>query len=127
MPNRYPLREEQFRQLPIGPGWTLNDVPRELWYKIPALVRIEDTLAIMASGSTGDPRILDDIKAIAKVEQLVHETRPRFSEPEGNAYHFVIQKIRHSEYPFLMHGPYRWGTVVPHWFDADDLDRYWKG
>ena len=127
MANRYLLTEEQFRQLPLGPGWEINDVPPEIWPKIPGLVRPDETIAVMASGSTGDPRILNELRAIAGVDVLVHETNPKSGEPEGNAYHFVFQKIRDHRYPFLMHGPFRTETVVPHWFDAADLDCYWQG
>ncbi len=125
MVNRYPLTDEQFRQLLLCQGWEINDVPPEISPKIPGLVRLNETIAVMASGSTDDPRILNDISAIAGVDVLAHETKPKEDEPEGNAYHFAIQKTKDTRCPFIMYGPFKSGTVVGHWFDADDLDSYW--
>jgi hypothetical protein len=80
----------------------------------------------MASGSTSDPRILNGISAVAGADVLAIETNPVPGEPEGNAYHFVIEKIKHPDFPYLMHGPFKSGTIVPHWYDSDDLDAYFS-
>jgi hypothetical protein len=125
MANRYPLTEEQFRQLPTSTGWPIVDIPPEQWSEFPGLVRLDDTVAVMVSGSTSDPRILNSIRAVAGIDQLVHETNPAPGEPEGNAYHFVIQEIRHDRFPYVLHGPFRSETTVPHWFGSSDLYRYW--
>jgi hypothetical protein len=39
----------------------------------------------------------------------------------------VIQQISDPRYPFLLHGPFKSETIVEHWFDAPQLDRYWSG
>lgn len=125
---RKPLTEEQYDKLCTTDGWKLNEVPAENWEKIPGLIRLEDTVAIMASGTVSDPRILNTIHAIAGFDVLVYESHPMVhkAEPEGNAYHYVIQKINYDRYPYLIYGPYRSETRVDHWFEADDLDLYWK-
>lgn len=127
-PKRKPITQEQFGQLATIDGWNTNEVPRKNWEKIPGLLRREDTLAIMVSGTYSDPRILNEINAIAGFDVLVHESSPKThkGEPEGNAYHYVIQKINDYRYPYLMHGPFKSETRVKHWYKADDLDLYWK-
>lgn len=125
---RKPLTQEQFDQLHTTDGWNIDEVPRENWEKIPGLIRFEDTFAIIASGTVSDPRILNTIHAIAGFDVLVHESHPMVhkAESEGNAYHYVIQKINDDRHPYLMYGPFRSETRVDHWFEADDLDLYWK-
>jgi hypothetical protein len=125
---RKPLTQEQFDQLCTTDGWNIDEVPKKNWEKIPGLIRREDTVAIMASGTVSDPRILNQIHAIAGFDVLVHELHPMVhkAESEGNAYHYVIQKINNDRYPYLMYGPISSGTRVDHWFEADDLNSYWK-
>ena len=78
----------------------------------------------MGSADANDARLLNMVHAIAGFDQLVHEPHPHAGEPEGNAYHYVIQKINHTAYPYIMYGPYRTETTVTHWFSADNLDAY---
>ena len=92
MANPRPLTQEQFDLLKIGKDWHIDEVPREHWHRIP-LVRLADTIGVMASGCVEYPGILNDIPAVAGIDVLAHETRPCFDEPDGNAYHYVIQKI----------------------------------
>ena len=122
---RVPLSEEQFRLL-SAIDWTIDDVPREHWSKIPGLQRLQDTFALMASGSLVNPKALNGISAIVGIDVLVHETCPKDSEPPGNAYHYVIQELSDTRWPYLLYGPFRSETVVDHWFDAPQLDRYWQ-
>jgi hypothetical protein len=77
----------------------------------------------MASGSC-DVGTLNGISAVAGLDLLAVESRPKPKEPEGNAYHYVFQKL--SDESYLMTGPFRSETVVPHWYDTDDLNRYWQ-
>jgi hypothetical protein len=79
----------------------------------------------MGSGDMSGPRLLNGIHAIAGFDHLVFERRPRPGEPAGNAYHWVIQAITDRRFPFLLHGPFKSETRVPHWFDSDDLALYW--
>lgn len=125
MPNPRPLTQEQFDLLPLGPDWPITEVPRENWSKIPGLVRPDDTIAVMASGCVSNPGILNGINAVAGLDVLAYESTPLGDEPPGNAYHFVVQKINDDRFPYLIHGPFRSETIVPHWFDAPDLVRYW--
>jgi hypothetical protein len=124
---RLPLTQEQFDQLPVADHWQIDEVPRELWDRIPGLQRLQDTFAIMGSGSVSDPGLLNGIMSIAGIDVLVNEPNPMAGEPPGNAYHYVFQKTNHAGFPYIMHGPYISETVVPHWFDAPDLERYWGG
>ncbi len=81
----------------------------------------------MASGSSTDPTLMNIINnVVAGVDVLTHESRPKPGEPEGNAYHYVFQYTGKSDYPYTMYGPYKSETIVPHWFNADDLDKYWN-
>jgi hypothetical protein len=69
---------------------------------------------------------LNGINSIAGLEVLTCEKNPKEGEPEGNAYHYVIQQINDPYYPYLIHGPFKSGMFVEHWFEAEQLDRYWK-
>lgn len=101
-------------------------MPPEHWAKIPGLQRLNDTVAVMASGTLSDPGVLNDVEnAIAGADVLVHESNPYPDEPEGNAYHYVVQRINDPRFPYVVHGPFRSETLVDHWFEADQLDRYW--
>lgn len=76
----------------------------------------------MASGSC-DPGTLNGISAVAGLDVLAYEPNPKQGEPDGNAYHYVFQKLTTGGY--LMTGPFPTDAIVPHWFDAKDLDKYW--
>ena len=125
MPKRKPLTQDQFDELQLLPDWQIDEVPQEHWKKIPGLARPDDTFAVMASGSISNPQTLNGINAIAGLDILVHEGRRKPDELPGNAYHFVIQKIDDPRYPYLIHGEFKSETIVPHWFEADNLDVYW--
>lgn len=120
------LTEDQFRLLKTTDGWNIDEVPSEHWSKIPGLQRLEDTVGIMASGSNA--QILNGVRAVVGIDVLVHERNPMIhkNEPEGNAYHYVVQKINDSRFPYILHGPFKAQTIVPHWFEADALDVYWN-
>jgi hypothetical protein len=122
---RVPLTEEQFGHL-NALDWAVDEVPREHWDKIPGLQRLQDTFVVMASGCVVNPQVLNDISAVAGIDVLAHETRPLAGEPPGNAYHYVVQKTADPRCPYILHGPFRSETIVDHWFDAPQLDRYWQ-
>jgi hypothetical protein len=125
---KVPITKKQYAQFFTTVEWNIDEVPQKNWGKIPRLVRQKDTLAIMASGTISDPKVLNGIHAIAGFDVLVHEPNPMVhkDEPEGNAYHYVIQKISDDRFPYLMYGPFKSETRVKHWFQADDLDSYWE-
>lgn len=123
---RTPMTEEQFALLGKLQGWSIDEVPKENWQLIPGLERKHDTFAVMASGNYNDSKTLNGVNAIVGFDALALEPNPKLEEPEGNAYHYVVQKINHPNYPYLLHGPFRSETLVKHWFDCPQLDNYWK-
>lgn len=116
------LTDEQFNLLKTTDQWNIDEVPQDHWSKIPGIQRLHDTISIMASGST-TPGLLNGLSALAGLDVLCLEPRPKKNEPEGNAYHYVVQERADGKY---LIGPFRNETIVPHWFEAGDLDRYWK-
>lgn len=125
---RVPITKDQYDKFITTVGWNIDEVQKDNWDKIPGLVRQEDTFAIMSSGTISDPRVLNEIHAVAGFDVLVHEKNPMVhkNEPEGNSYHYVFQSISDDRYPYLMYGPFKSETRVDHWFEADDLDSYWQ-
>ncbi|SRR6266446_2493241 len=125
---RTPLTENQFKLLQTTDGWNIDEVPKEHWDKIPGIERLHDTFGILASGTCSDPKILNSVSSIVGFDVLAHESNPNTAknEPAGNAYHYVIQKLERTDYPYLMHGPFRKETLVDHWFDYEDINRYWR-
>ena len=123
---RIPITADQFSLLQTTDDWNIDEVPREYWGLIPGLQRLSDTVAVMASGTLSNPGVLNNIEnAVAGADVIVHEPNPYPNEPEGNAYHYVFQKITDPRFPYLVHGPFRSETKVDHWFEAKQLDRYW--
>lgn len=122
-----PLTTEQFELIGSVPDWQCHDIPVEDWSKIPGLQRLHDTIAVMGSASITNPKILNNIEAVAGMDVLAHESHPRVKkgETDGNAYHYVVQRIDHPAYPYILHGPFRCETLVRHWFEDDDLSVYW--
>jgi len=123
------LTQEQFDLLRTTEGWNIDEVPRKHWNKIPGIQRLDDTFAIMASGSFSDPSLMNNINNIvAGIDVLVHEKKPKIhiGESEGNAYHYVFQYTGNPERPYIMYGPFITEMVIPHWFNVTDLDNYWK-
>lgn len=117
---RHKLTEHQYRILADNTDWGLNDVPREKWGELPDWMT-ENCLGIVASGSLSDPKMLNGLMAVGGIDWLRAETNPRDKEPEGNASHYVITC---SGDQYYLHGPFRSESLVPHWFIADDLDKY---
>lgn len=117
-----PLAEEQYWTL-VGRGdWSVHEVPQDLWPKLPSFMAANDALGVMASGSLDREVSLNGLSAVGGVDWLRHESKPKANGPEGNAYHFVI--VRQSDDSLRMYGHYKTETVVDHWFEADDLNRY---
>ena len=117
-----PLTAVQFEQLNRVQGWEVYEIPRIDW---PNLPRLKDSIALMGSADINDPKLLNDIQAVAGLDQLVYESNPKPGEQEGNAYHFVVEQTNDPRCPYLLHGPFKSGTKVKHWFEVQDLDKYW--
>lgn len=109
------------------PEWEPTEV---LWDSIRGLglVRREETLSVWISGSSSNPQLSQGINAIAGIDVLTLETKPKIqkNEPSGNAYHYILQKINNAEFPFLLLGPFNKDTIISHWFNEADLDVYLK-
>lgn len=107
------------------PEWEPTEVP---WDSIRGLTlaRREETFSIWISGSTSNPQLTEGINAIAGIDVLAIETNPNTekNEPSGNAYHYILQKTSHEEFPFLLLGPFDRDTIISHWFNDTDLDVY---
>lgn len=116
------MTEEQFKLLIQAGGWTVDEVPRDQWKHLPDWMRGESVLAIFASGCMNQPKVLNGMNSIGGLDFLRHETKPKKDEPEGNAYHYVMVK---TDEGVKLYGPFRSETFVPHWFEAEDLDKYW--
>lgn len=125
MPKKYLLTSDHFSNLSNLDGWKITEIDEAVWKLIPNLPRKEDTITVMASGNC-DPGMLNGIQAIVGMDILVHETNPKPGEKPGNAYHMVIQELNDARFPYLMHGPFTQQTIVPHHFDAEDLNRYFE-
>jgi hypothetical protein len=129
--NRKPLDkktgERVIKYLQSKPEWTPIEAPDEI-YNID-LVRKEESLSVMISGSEDNPVMAHNLKnIILGIDVLVVETNPNIEkhEPPGNAYHYIIQLVNHNDYPYVLYGPYKAGTIVPHWFNDEELDKYWN-
>ena len=110
-----------------SPEWVPTEVP---WDSIKGLglARKDDTIAIFISGSCSNPLLSKGVNAIAGIDVLTIETKPKLhkSEPTGNAYHYIIQETNNIMFPFLLLGPFDKGTIISHWFDETDFDVYLK-
>jgi len=131
-PNRTPLDkiagEKIFALFESRPDWFPIEVPRDAISGL-RLARPKETIAVWASGSSNNPMLMHSINnVIAAMDVLTHETKPNLAknEPPGNAYHYIIQRLKDSKYPYMLYGPYDDGTIAPHWFDDEDLDLYLK-
>jgi hypothetical protein len=131
-PNRKPLDNQTgkriLRLFESFPEWCPVEAPLETT-SILGLVRPQDTISIWISGSSSNPQLAFCVEnVIAGIDVLTHEQKPNLvkNEPPGNAYHYILQKIADKKFPYVLYGPYERGTIIPHWFDADDLNVYFK-
>ncbi len=123
MANRYPLTEEQFNGLSHLSGWSVEEIPNSTWENIPNLPRKQDTISVMGSGNC-TPGMLNGVSSVVGLDVLAHESKPKPGEKPGNAYHMVIQQIEDERFQYLMHGPFTSETLVPHHFEAENLEVY---
>ena len=124
-PKKIPLTQQQFEKLSNDSEWNLFDMPPKSWKSIPDMPRFEDTFAVMGSADLYNPRLFNMIKrCVAGFDQLVYETKPKPGEPEGNAYHFVVQESGRKDFPYILHGPFITETQVKHHFRVNDIEIY---
>jgi hypothetical protein len=131
-PNRKPLDQHTAKRIlelfKSSPEWFPTEAPLEIT-SILGLVRPQDTISIWISGSSFNPQFAFSVdNVIAGIDVLIHEPKPNSikNEPPGNAYHYVLQEITDKDFPYVLYGPYKSGTIIPHWFDVDDLKIYLK-
>ena len=128
---RRPLKKEEGEKLlklfESNPDWSPIEVPVNSIIGL-GLIRKEDTLSIWISGSYSNPQLAEVENAIAGIDVLTIESNPKLekNEPSGNAYHYILQKINNENFPFVLHGPFRKGTIISHWFNDKDLNVYLK-
>ena len=131
-PNRTPLDKETGEKLlalfQSRSEWKPTEIPYEEIASL-GFVRPNETVSVWISGSSSNPQLVHFVNnVVAGIDVLTRETKPnpQKNEPEGNAYHYFMQKINHEQYPFILYGPIQGGTIAPHWFDYGDLDLYPK-
>jgi len=122
-PNFY-IRREHFLLVEGAGFWHINDVPVERWAQVGEHFNNENTLALFASGSEDKPVESSGVKVVGGIDWIKFETNPKEKEPPLNAYHYVIGQPDDKGYP--VYGPFRDGSLVPHWCGYEDLDKYSK-
>jgi hypothetical protein len=80
------LSREQFNLLSTTDHWSINEVPREHWDRIPGLQRLHDTVAIMASGSYSPGIPVDPSNDLAQsfIPQLPQAARQPIYPPAAS-------------------------------------------
>ncbi|PJB29754.1 hypothetical protein CO110_04080 [Candidatus Desantisbacteria bacterium CG_4_9_14_3_um_filter_40_11] len=131
-PNKKPLDKQTgkriLRLFESFPEWFPAEAPLETT-SILGLVRPQDTISIWISGSSSNPQLAFCVEnVIAGIDVLTHEQNPNSAknEPSGNAYHYILQEITDNNFPYVLYGPYKSGTMIPHWFNVNDLNVYLK-
>lgn len=119
-PNFY-ITAGNFEHL-IGPGfWKLNDVPQKRWEQIKDHLGQDDTIAVYASGELP---VVGGSGRTGGIDWIRLEENPRPTEPDLNAYHYVIGQPTGGLYP--VYGPYKKGARVSHWCEETELEAYFR-
>jgi len=110
----HPITAEQFEYLNLRPDWQIISVPEDNWRKIPNLPRINDTMAVYASGCPHTPQTFNDIEHVGACDIVAYEQYPQIEKGEIsiNICHCVFQKLKTStdQYEYLMHYPFNSGS-----------------
>lgn len=125
-----PITAEQYEYLSLQPDWRIVSVPEDNWRKIPNLPRINDTMAVYASGCIHTPQTFNNIEHVGACDIVAYEKNPKIEKGETsiNVYHCVFQKLKtiSGNFEYLMHYPFKSGTVAPHWpKELEELQVYW--
>lgn len=124
--NHIPITQEQLDRIYSSSGWQIEEIGLEELKVIPKIVRPEDLLGAFVSGSLEQPKKLNAHNSIAAFEVLVFERNPRSEWNEGpvNAYHYVIRRSGHTDFPYILSGPYTADTIIGHHPKELNLDVY---
>lgn len=117
------ITEDNYFQI-TGPGyWKINEVPQERLNQLPTPFSLETTVGVFASG-VPPYQINEPVAAgIAGVDWFRLEQNPKPNEPELNVYHFIIgNPVPGCGCP--VYGPYRNGSIAPHWSRIAEIERY---
>jgi hypothetical protein len=120
--------ENTLRLFEAVPEWFPTEAPLNT-AAILGLARPRDTISVWIRGSCSNPQLAHSVEnVIAGIDVLTHEPKPDMdkNEPSGNAYHYILQGISDSRFPYILYGPVPHGTIISHWFGFDDLDVYFK-
>lgn len=119
-----PMTQSEFENLPNRDNWIRQEIPKPMAVAL-GLSRAEDTIVVIASGSTATQQ-MHGRPSLYGIDVLAVELRPEKSkaEPDGNAYHYIVTPSGHAQYPYLLVGPFTSGACIQHWYDDLDLDDY---
>ena len=124
LPNFF-LSEVDFKIL-VGKGdWQVNEIPLKMAERIKGHFGIDTSFCVLASGVSPIPaKTCPSGSAVAGIDWVRNETKPKPGETELNVYHYVILKQTVDGYPVFYFGDKE--TVAPHWSELEDLKVYFK-
>lgn len=116
------ITTENYQHL-VGSGlWDIQDLPPERAGQVQAFLNNGDSVAVFASGFAPRAFSASGSGPVAGIDWVRLERNPQPGEPDLNVYHYVV--LRPDEHGYPVMGPYRNGTIAPHWAELPDLDRY---
>ena len=122
-PNFWITRENYFQL--TGPGfWKINEVPQERLSQLPSPFNLDKTVAVFASGKATYAIEAPQAQNVAGVDWWRLEGNPQRGEPPLNVNHFVIGGEVDGRFP--VYGPFRRGSIAPHWTDGSGIEKYYK-
>ena len=115
-PNHIPITQNQLDRIYSSSGWGITEISLEELKVIPRIVWPDDHLGAFASGCLEQTKKLNGYNSIAAFEVLVHEKNPKpeWNEWNVNAYHYIIRESGHSDYLYILSGPYTRDTIIGH-------------
>ena len=124
--NHIPITQEQFDTICSLTAWTIEELDLKTLKLIPKIVRPDQVFGGYISGALEQPKMLNGHVSIAGLDVFVHEPYPQTLKHEGdvNVYHYVIQRTGRTDFPYILHGPFRDETLLGHWPTGLVLDVY---
>ena len=118
------LSEGEFKNIQLSLEWEITEF-KDLspLRNTPGIQRKEEILGAFISGDSNNTKLLNSEDAIAGMDVLVYEPRPKKAQGEGlvNVYHYVVTKgSGDTIHPYCLHGPFTKEALQEHW--PDDLD-----
>jgi hypothetical protein len=126
------LKLDDFGILSKCDNWVIYEIPRTHWNLIPTIHRIDDAIAVFASGCFEQPKRLNGFLAGMGIDTVAYEAEPKpnTKEEEINVYHTVITqlpRVMPDGSAYWLDGPYCNQALQPHWPSAKKaLDFYSK-